>query len=212
MNYSWGRFYFKSPDIKTDLLLYKDRSYLLLPSEGEENRFLVKAAGDAIEFYIGSTSISGFQAMRGFFSKLYDCRIDEEEPERLDSPDSIALLNKKYLRKKGFAYFPGFVSNILYLPSAIDGLELQYEVVIRSSVSLRNKRLYNFCTYVTFDYGGKPVEEVTAYISNDLSRLAKERKWRLKLRKGKKARFRTDLLSNSFDLCNFVRVPSDEGM
>ena len=212
MNYSWGRFYFKSPDIRTDLLLYKDRSYLLLPSEGEENRFLAKASSDSIEFYIGSTSIAGFQAMRGFFSKLYDCRIDEEEPERLDAPESIALLNRHYIRKKSFSYFPGFMSNILYLPSAIDALELQYEVVIRSSVSWRKDKLYNFCTYVTMDFDGRPAKEIKGYINNDVSRLAKERKWRLKLKKGGRVRFRTDLLSDSFDLCNFVRIPSDEGI
>lgn len=212
LNYKWGKISFKETGNRTDLWLYGERSYLLLPSEGEENRFVAKANSTGIDFYIGSTSQSGYQAMRAFFMKLYDCRVDSEEPERSDSSESIALLNKRIRGRNGSRYFPGFLGNILYLPTAIENLELLYEVVIRSAHSIRKGRLYNFCTLIGIDYDGRPTDEIREYIRNDITRMSMENKWRLKLKRRPAVRFRTDFLRDPTNLCNFVRFPYDEGV
>lgn len=212
MNYIWGKINFKNTGNSTDLRLYKERSYLLLPPEGEENRFMAKSSGLQIDYYMASTSESGYQAMRAFFMKLYDCRVDREVPERLGNSQSVALVNRRLRNSGDFSYFPGFLSNILYLPSALKGLDLLYEVVMRSSHSFLKEKRYNFCTLVAMEYEGKPVDEARDYIRNDIARLAKENKWKLRLKAGRRVRYRTDLLRDPSNLCNFVRFPYDEGI
>ncbi len=209
----WGRFHFtkEKSAIMTDLLLYRDRSYLLLPSEGDENRFLVHSHDSGVHFFIGSSSLENYNMMEKFFTRIYKCYIREEEPEIIDSGLSVALVNKRQLRKIGFNYFPGFVKNMIYLPSSVPNLSMQYEVIIRSSQSLRKERLYNFASHLKMDYDGGSPGRLKGHIRNEVMRLRKEKKWRLKMKNGGKIRFRKDLLREPGFLCNFVRVPEDEG-
>lgn len=193
-------------------MLYKERAYLMLPSVGEENRFLVRSERDSIDFYIGSTSLRNLETMKNFFSKMYDCYITDDRPEMIYPAESMVLLNRKFRRKSAFSYFPGFMKSLIYLPSEMDGISLQYEVIIRSSKTIRRRKRYNFCTYVRYGQDDYSDREVRSYVENEIGMLSREKQWKLRMVEGPRARFRSDLLDDPSILSNFVRVPIDEGL
>lgn len=210
--YRWGRFYFTEESIKTDFLLYKDRGYLALPSEGEENRFLVHSDDSRIEFYVGSSSETNFRTLQKFFEKLYNCYIREETPERIEADTSIVLKNGKPFRKSGFSFFPGFVRNVIYLPSSVPDLTLQYEVIVKSGIRpLSRRKQFNFCAVVRSRMEGANPDTVPDYVKGEITRLREEKKWRLKPVRGRKASFRLDVFRDPLILSNFMRIPEDEG-
>lgn len=210
LEYRWGKLNFKGPSVNTDLLLYKERSYLILPSEGEENRFFVSADESGVDFFIASSSVRNFQAMRGFFTKMYDCYASEEEPERIQSGGRFVMTNRNIMKKSAFSYFPEFLRNMIYLPSSVEDLKLQYEVIIRSSHNFRKRKLYNFCVYVRFETEGWNPDEMMVYVRNEVARLNSERKWKMGISTKGRVRFRTDKFDDPMKLCNFVRIPIDE--
>lgn len=212
LRYHWGRFYFTDENIRTDFLLYRDRSYLALPSEGEENRFLIQSSDTNIDFYVGSTSMENYTTIQKFFEKLYSCYIKDEIPSPLNANGSVTLRNSKQSRRHGFRYFPGFIKNVIYLPSSVPDLTLQYEVIIRSRESrLTGRKRFNFCTSVRTEYHGGSIRSVSDYIKGEVARLRKDRNWRMKVSRSGRARFRADIFSDPLLLSNFVRVPEDEG-
>lgn len=210
--FRWGRFYFTEESIKTDFLLYRDRGYLALPSEGEENRFLVHSDDSRIEFYVGSTSESNFRTLQKFFEKLYNCYIREENPERIEPDTSLVLKNGRKFRHHGFNYFPGFIRNMIYLPSSVPDLTLQYEVIIKSSIRpISHRKLFNFCTLVRTKTEGADPDSVNDYVKGEITRLEEQKKWRMKTVTGRRSSFRADTFRDPLILSNFMRIPEDEG-
>lgn len=211
LEYRWGKFRFKKSGMRTDLNLYRDRAYLTLPSDREENRFLIDSEKDRVDFYAGSTSDEDFRAFEAFFTTQYDLYTTSESVPPIEADGVVTLLNRAFSRKRGFSYFPSFLRNIILLPSSLPRLRLQYEVIIRSSRSLRKRKRYNFCTIIRYRYDTKTSDRVRDYVVNEVLRLRDDGKWSAAASFGNRVRFRTDLLDDPFMLCNFVRVPEDEG-
>ncbi len=209
----WGKFHFVKEDdaIRTDLMLYRDRSHFLLPPRGEENRFMVSADDEEIRFYIGSTSLESYSTLERFFTRLYKCYVIENEPGRIRSSNGILLSSRALSRKRHGSYSPWFIKNMIYLPSSIPDLRMDYEVVIRSSENFARGRRYNFALHLRPDYEGGTRGRVKSFIRSEVSRLRKESGWSLRISGNSKKRMRSDLFRDASSLCTFVRVPEDEG-
>lgn len=209
----WGKFSFTRENnaIRTDLALYRDRSHLLLPAESEENRFLVSADEYSIQFFIGSTSLESFSTLEKFFTRMYKCYIMPDSPENLKPTHNIALSNRRIFRKKQLSYFPGFLKNMINLPSSIPDLKMEYEVIIRSDTSIFRAPRYNFLSLVRLEYTGSNPDRISDFLKNEVRRMKEEGNWKLKIKSRNLVKFKGNLLRDPTGLYNFVRVPEDEG-
>lgn len=192
----------------TDLLLYKERSELLVPDINEENRFLIESQGKSIVFMIGSTSEGQYLTLKAFFERLYSIRI-----ERCDTPDRFLsgriLLNGRRNGRKTDFYYPSFVRNLVNLPSMLPELRLQYQAVIRSSISLLGHKRYSFAVLIGYTGNTESAKTVEGYLKQETARMRKRFGWKLRMKKSA-GRLRPSVLRESFVLSSFVRVPFDE--
>ena len=207
----WRLLVFNDPsDIGTDLLLYKDRSYLLLPSPGEENRFVIKADSDDIDFYAGSTSLKNLDMMSSFFQKMYNSRSDDHSGPDGEYMENLVIANSRSNRRFQMFYHPAFVRNIMQIPHHLNDVALSYEVVIRSSISPLGRKRYSFYINLGMSAEDNVRDEVLYSVRENIRNVREEAKWKMILRKGRDFSFRFDLLKKPFALSTFVNVPTDE--
>lgn len=218
--FRWGRINLTSGEDKrvlTDKVLYKDRSFLLLPKPSDVNRFYVRASEDRVEFRIGSTSYENFELMKGFFTKLYDCNVEDSEqppPIVISRPGKVFwLANIRWFRRVKASHFPSFLSNLIYLPSSMPGLKLEYGVTIVSTKKLFNRIWFNFLISIRLDYGVRNMDIPLGYIRNEVRKLRKDWSWKMKIKGGgffKRIIYRNDAFQDPSLLYNFVRIPVEE--
>lgn len=213
MDTEWRVIVFKEQWIRTDYLLYGDGAYLLLPSDGEENRFLARSDENGVDFYIGSTSRRNLDTCGRFFSRMYGSFTEPETPETLeDASFSLCITNSISNRKRDFSYFPGFLNNVVFLPSSLPDITIQYEAIIRSSTGIRGNRSYNFCLRLNGTAENNGAGDVIGYLRNEILRLRNESGWRMRIKRGRNTGFSDHLLKKPLAMANFVRIPDDEGL
>lgn len=208
--YYWARIADSGAASGTDLLMYRERSSLLIPDRHEENRFVVLSTKDSTQFLIGSSSEGQLKLLASFFERLYSCSV-----VKCDPPESFVegriLINTRRNRKKADFYYPSFFRSIINIPSMVPGIKMQYETVIRSSVSLLGKRRYSFAILIGYTGNAESLKVVENTIADEVTRLKKRFRWKFSVRK-KNARLRSFILRDPFSLSSFVRIPSDETM
>lgn len=197
-------------DLGTDLFLYKDRSYLLLPSLGEENRFLIRAATDSVNFYIGSSSLKNLDMMSSFFQKMYNSKAEEGRDPSRTRMDNFVLLNSRVNKRFQEYYHPAFVRNIMQMPHHLRGLDLSYEVIIRSSSSPMRRRRFSFYIAIGIDADENIHEDAILAVKENIRSVREEARWKFILEKSEIGTFRFNLLKKPFALSSFVNIPTDE--
>ncbi len=206
--YYWGLLSFIQSDVPTDLLLYRERSTLLIPDSGEENRFVVQSIHGTIQYLIGSTSEGQYNLMKSFFERVYDCSVNRCEP-----PDRMAggrvLLNSWRNRRRRDFYYPSFIRNMINLPDMASGLEFQYQVVIRSSEGVFRKRKFSFAILFGYSGSSESIKAAEVSMADEIRRLRKRFRWKL-VRKRNNGRLSAFSMTDPFSLSTFVRVPAAE--
>lgn len=193
--------------IKTDLMLYKEKSELLIPSPGEENRFHALCTSTITRFFISSTSLESLSRMRFFFYRLYDAIAEETDISFGEYSHRISLTNSTIMHRKVENYYPRFVKNVFELPEVIDDLPFLYTVVIRSSGHLLSKRLsFNFLTMIS-STSDDNISKLRNYLTQEIIAMKAEMKWKLKM--PRIPWMKDDIFRNPFNLVNFVRIPSE---
>jgi hypothetical protein len=199
---------FPNTDIKTDSLLYREKSRLLLPEPRTQNLFLVHSDHYNTRFFLSSESQRNLERMESFFSRLYDTIFEDSELPPMEGESSAVILRNSFLnfRRKEF-YHPAFVRNIFDYTSIDSSAVMRYCVSIRSGTSrMRIADRFNFTVTIGFN-SGDVQKKFSDLLGSELKIMRKQAGFRL--RKSGAAKMTDNLLSKPFNLINFVRVPSE---
>ncbi|MEM0156524.1 MAG: hypothetical protein QXN26_00470 [Thermoplasmataceae archaeon] len=201
----WEELVFTQDDIRTDSLLYAEKSYLLLPPDGQENRFLALSSHTSRRFFVYSTSQGGLERLHAFFFRLYGAMFEANAPPDIFSSHTV-LTNSRHNRRISDFYHPRFVRNLMDLSAVDIDITTAYSVTLRKHTGLRGRRGYNFVSSMSF----RNTEEMEAFrdvLREEISALRLETGW--KLRTKPRGRVSSSLIRNTFQLINFVRIPAE---
>lgn len=206
--YYWGTVDVKEHRIKTDLLAYKERSVLLLPEIGEENRFMINSQRGTVEYRIGSSSQGQFEFMKAFFEELYGVEVISCDPP--ESPmNGRVIQNSRRNGKKVDFYYPSFLAAVVNIPNMIPEIRIQYQVVIRSSRNFMGKKRYSFVLLIGDTGSSESSVLVSDLLKNEFRSLRRRYRWRF-TQKRNAGRLRPTVLKEPFSLSSFVRIVSIE--
>jgi len=193
------------------MLLYRDRSYLLIPSRNEENVFVAIPRNDRTEFYVSSSSLQDHANIREFFRKLYACELEKAEPPDFSGEVRLILVNSFLNRHVKEFHFSSLIASVVNFMGPVDGNALRYVVKIRSYTGRfsREKR-FSFIVSMSISGNKSVLSGFEDMVRKNLNRMRRESGWRMKIKRGRTVKFRTDILSNPFCLNPFVIIPEDE--
>ena len=204
---------FMIKDFRTDLLLYRERSALLIPDKNQRNTFVITNDGESIRYFLKSSTQTGLSYMKAFFSKLYMCNFEKRDPPE-NEPLRIVVLRPALRNFRGKQkYSAGFVRTLTGGLSSVRDLKYTAEVIIESSnrTSAR-RRHYGFSVRITLS--GDPVtfDPAISVIRESLREMKEDKGPVLKLTERKRFRLLRNLLKDPFQLCSVVRIPEDENL
>jgi hypothetical protein len=204
---------FMIKDFRTDLLLYRERSALLIPNRDERNTFAITYDGESVRYFLKSTTQTGLSYMKAFFSKLYMCNFEKNDPPEIE-PLRILVL-RPALRNFGRSrkYSPGFVRTLTGGLSSVRDLKYAAEVIIESSSRMSaRRRHYGFSVRITLS--GDPVtfDPAISVIRESIREMREDKGPTLRLTERKRFRLLRNLLKDPFQLCSVVRVPEEESL
>ncbi|MCL5732217.1 MAG: hypothetical protein M1285_02345 [Candidatus Thermoplasmatota archaeon] len=201
----WEEIIFTQEDIRTDSLLYGEKSYLLLPPDGQENRFLAISSHTSRRFFIYSTSQGGLERLHAFFFRLYGAMFEESAPPDVFSSHTV-LTNARRDRRISDFYHPRFVRNIMDLSAVDSDITTAYSVALRKRTGRRGRRGYNFVASLSF----RNPEEMDAFrdvLREEIRALRMETGWKIATKP--RGRVSNSLMRNTFQLINFIRIPAE---
>lgn len=205
MELRWEEIISSRGTLKTDPLLYSEKAYLLLPSIGGENRFMVVSSTMSRRFYIASDSLSSMERLRTFFFRVYGMVAETSSP-----PDGynhhFTLQNSRRNRKIGEFYHPGFLRNIIDVGSLGDDMESMYLVSIRSGHSFKGTTRFNFTARVSFIDAHK-LSSTRDILLSEIRQIRKRWKWRFHT--GSLRNTSDNILADTTNLINFIRIPAE---
>lgn len=201
---------FPADEIKTDSLLYKEKSYLLIPEPFTQNLFYAISDDKQANFFIASESLLNLGRMEAFFRLVYGASfIESAASPKHAGPATIMRSTSLNARTREF-YHPRFVRNILDYANVDRSAKISYCVTIRSGrISPRGRRRFNIGVSVGFD-SDLSKAKFNELIRNELGILRKDSRFRLRISKNGRISDRT--LSESFNLINFIRIPSEHDL
>ncbi|MEM0155382.1 MAG: hypothetical protein QW597_02110 [Thermoplasmataceae archaeon] len=198
-------------NVKTDLLLYRDRAYLLIPSTDAENEFLVMANKESIRYFISSTTSQDLSNLREFFRKLYPCEFINEEPAAIHDAQTLVLVNRGWNSRVREFHSESFLSLLVNFPKPLKESTLKFSVRIRSyTTKLSRKRKFSFIVSTSISGCETTFRDFEILVRQNLRRMKEESGWKMKVCAKKIIKFRTDLLFNPFCLNPFVSIVPDE--
>lgn len=205
----WGKIVFQSEGIRTDLLLYRERSALLIPDLHEENRFVAVSREGSTSFFIGSSSEGQFALLKSFFQRVYDCTV---EPDPGPKPTLRCRIYTNVHRNRKFIdfYYPQFVRSAVNVPNMIPGIEASYTVIIRSGKSITRKRKFSFAIVTGSVSGEEEKLSLLNTLDQEVTRMRERFRYKLRVHR-RNSKLRSVLFDDPFVLCSFVRIPEDEG-
>ncbi len=205
--YHWGKINFTDTQIETDLLLYRERASLLIPDYGEENRFVVVSRNENVSFLIGSTSPGQYDLLKSFFQRIYPCKVRKSEPPMHVVGGHIILNSRRNGKRRDF-FYPSFLRNVINISTMLNGITVQYQVIIRSRAFLHRKR-YSFALAIGYLGDAEASGAFSQAVRGELDRLRRRFSWKMKLRR-RDSRLSQFTFEDPFALSTFVHVPVSE--
>lgn len=201
---------FPADEIKTDSLLYREKSYLLIPEPFSQNLFYAISDEARTNFFIASESALNLERMEAFFRLVYGATFMQKTGPPEHTGPSIVLRSTPLNARIREFYHPRFVRNLLDYSSIDRNARFSYCVAVRSGrTSFRGRRRFNVAVSLGFDSGFSRAK-FNELIRNELAILKKESRFRLRIsRSGKMS---DGILSESFNLINFIRIPSEHDL
>lgn len=201
---------FPDGDIKTDSMLYREKCRLLVPEPYTQNLFFARSDQYQTRFYIASDSTRNLERMESFFNRVYGSIFEDSQLPGIEGENAVILKNSLLnLRKREF-YHPGFVRNILDFTSIDRTATMRYCVSLRSGrAGIRKRGRFNFTIAIGFD-SGQAEKKFSDLLGYELKAMRRQAGFLLK--KSGSPRMRDNLLSEPFNLINFIRVPSERDL
>ncbi|MGC8608794.1 MAG: hypothetical protein ACP5UV_02860 [Thermoplasmata archaeon] len=201
-----GKVIFTSTDFKTDIMLYRDTSYLLLPAKGTSNSFRISSHDGRLHFHVCSEIEINYGLLSQFFTRNYPCYLKEDQNGIENGMKYRYYVNRSSDRKLGEIYFPRILRNIVNISYSFPELQMEYSAEIRGNTRGSGK----YSMYVKFGMMEDSAYSsgIEDFIANEFLELKRRKMWKFARKKGKFA-LKTDLLSNTFNMINFVRIPED---
>ncbi|WP_393971283.1 hypothetical protein OXIME_001553 [Oxyplasma meridianum] len=205
----WSTIIFTGRVEKTNPLMFRDRSYMLLPSPGQENIFQVDSIGEMRYFYIGSSSASGLRTMERFYSLMYMCSVEPSSDPGIKQRNLTFYNSLMNWRRKAF-YSPGFMKSLIDIPFFFGNVESSYRISLRSYRNRRRRGLsYNFTLSVSSNAEIEHMENIESFLGMKMWEIRRDHKWRMKKMSGPK-RMNSSILREPYNLVNFMRVPVED--
>jgi len=204
---------FTIKDFRTDLLLYRERSALLIPDKNQRNMFVITNDGESIRYFLKSTTQTGLSYMKAFFSRLYMCNFEKGDPPETEPLRVLVLGPALRNFRRRHKYSPGFVRTLTGGLSSVRDLRYAVEVVIESSNRLSaRRRHYGFSIRITLS--GDPVtfDPAIAVIRESIWEMREDKGPILRLTERRRFRLLRNLLKDPFQLCSVVRIPEEENL
>lgn len=201
---------FPAGSIKTDSLLYREKSYLLLPEPGTQNLFLAVSNEVQTRFFISSDSLNNMSRLESFFYRDYGTTFEETEMPSLQGGGSLFMRPSMLNFRSAEFYHPRFVRNLLDFTSVDTKAMIAYRVSIRSGSQLKRKdRKFNLGISIGFD-SQRSLNEFRDIVNAEIRDLRVQSGFRLKMSDSRKIYDRK--LVRPFNLINFVRIPSEHDL
>jgi len=205
----WSTLIFTSRVEKTNPLMFRDRSYMLLPDPGQENIFQVDSMGEMRYFYLGSTSASCLRTMERFYSLMYRCSV-EPSPDPGIKGNNLPFYNSVMNWRRKTFYSPGFMKSLIDIPFFFGNVESSYRISLRSYRNRGRKGLsYNFALSVSSNAEREQMENIESFLGMKIWEIKRDHKWRMK-RMSRPRKMISSLLRESYNLVNFMRVPVED--
>lgn len=198
---------FPDREVRTDSLLYREKCRLLLPEPYTQNLFYARSDQYQTRFFIASDSGRNLERMESFFLRIYGTIFEDSSLPDNAGGHTVVLKNSIRNIRKGEFYHPGFVRNLLDYTSIDREASISYRVSIRSGQKKKGASgKFNFT--VALGFNSVNVERKFSDLL-DYEIRAMRREAGYSLRKARINRVGDNLLSNPFNLINFIRVPSE---
>ncbi|MCL4342035.1 MAG: hypothetical protein M1431_08090 [Candidatus Thermoplasmatota archaeon] len=205
----WSTLIFTSRVEKTNPLMFRDRSYMLLPDPGHENIFQVDSIGEMRYFYIGSSSASCLRTMERFYSLMYRCSVEPSSDPGIKRNNLPFYNSVTNWRRKSF-YSPGFMKSLIDIPFFFGNVESSYRISLRSYRNRSRKGLsYNFALSVSSDAEREQMENIESFLGMKIWEMKRDHKWKMK-KMSRPRKMISSLLRESYNLVNFMRVPVED--
>ncbi|MCL4341388.1 MAG: hypothetical protein M1431_04765 [Candidatus Thermoplasmatota archaeon] len=201
----WRELMFRSQEVSTDSVYYMEKSGLLLPMRNSENRFLATFSRQETRFFIGSLDGASMRRMDLFFQRVYQtvsapCSVTE------DHVDPIYLSNSILNRRIRNFYHPSFIRTIFDIIHTSELENMNYEVILRSAGLAFGRRRFNFVLKI-WTSAPEGLDEIRDLVIAAVREIRTDGKWRFRFDRKSTT---TDLLSNSRNMINFLRIPSEK--
>jgi len=205
----WSTLIFTSRVDKTNPLMFRDRSYMLIPTPGQENIFQVNSIGEMRYFYLGSSSPTCLKNMERFYSLMYQCAVEPAGDPGMKQI-MITVRNSFLNRRRETFYSPGFMKSIIDMPFFFGAVQSSYRIAIRSHKNRNRKGLsYNFFLSVSCDADEKDLDGIESFLGLKMWEIRRDHKWRMK-RTSRPGRIVSSTLRDTYNLINFARVPVED--
>lgn len=209
-NIQWKELTFTHRIERRDSGRERDFSYYLIPPQGHTNRFRIIACGESVRFFIGSSLGGALDAMSVYFSKCFGAFCTDSEPVNVNGRTLAYKVGRISVKAKE-AVDQGFVRSIAYVPMAIPGITLSYDVIVVSAGKGRRPK-FSFLIIVSMSGEERLVDAAETVLKIRFNGLKATAGMFLRLRKGRKVTLSGKLLGTPFKLVTFVGVPTDEGL
>lgn len=198
-------------DFRTDLLLYRERAALLLPDKGQRNTFIISHDSEESRFFIKSSSQAGLAYMKAFFSKLYMCSFERQDPPQIEAHRTLIIRPSLRNFRRKQKYSAGFVRTLTQGLSSVRDITYRADVIIETSrpVSARSRH-YGFSIRIQLSGDPMNFDPAISVIRESLRQMKEDHGLILKLGERKKFRLLRNLLKDPFQLSSVVRIPEDE--
>lgn len=202
----WRELMFRNQEVSTDSVYYMEKSGLLLPLKNSENRFLATFSRQETRFFIGSLDSVSMRRMDLFFQRVYQtvsapCNVPEDAAD-----DSIHLTNSILNRRIRNFYYPSFIRTIFDIIHTSELENMTYEVILRSAGMSFGRRRFNFVLKI-WTSAPEGLDEIRDLVITAVREIRTDGKWRFRFDRKSTS---TDLLSNSRNMINFLRIPSEK--
>ena len=197
---------FRNQEVATDSVYYMEKSALLLPMKNSENRFLATFSKQETRFFIGSADSVSMRRMDLFFQRVYQTVSSPADVPADNPEESIYLSNSILNRRLKNFYHPSFIRTIFDIIHTSELENMNYEVVLRSAGTAFGKRRFNFVLKLWTSVP-EGLGEIRDLVLSAIREIRTDCKWRFMVDRNSTS---TDLLSNTRNMINFLRIPSEK--
>lgn len=204
----WKRLVFTRDNIRMDVAAFRSYAYLLVPPAGHVILFRAQSSENKVEFFAGADAPDVLSRFASFFFHMYGTYAEDGIPQDIEG-NRISLI--PVWKKVPDFYHPALLKSIIFLPTTLKGIKIDYTAVISSRRRL-GKRRFSFAASILSDAPFDRVVELVDILRFEAADLREKTGLKLRIVSGERITFRNDRFTTPFHLATFVRIPSDQDL